>query len=67
MEVSRKIVECFGCGKRRVVNELGHYMSLVCFETRTAKAGHPPASISWVYKLSLLHSARTEVLPGMDM
>lgn len=67
MEVSRKIVERFGCGKRRVVNELGHHMSLVCFETWTAKAGHPAASISWVYKLSLLHSAWTEVLPGMDM
>lgn len=67
MEVSRKTVECFGCGKRRVVNELGHHMSLVCFETWIAKAGHPAASISWVYKLSLLHSAWTEVLPGMDV
>lgn len=64
---SRKTVECFRCRMRRAVNELGHHMSLVCFETWTAKAGHPPASISWVYKLSLLQPARTEVFPGVDM
>lgn len=43
------------------------YEFFFCFETWTAKAGHPPASVSWVYKLSLLHPAWTEALPGMDM